>query len=236
MCTLACNIFLSRTLLLSVFLSYRLQQQINELEKRCSAIEKYSTPRLSVDCQCTSSEKVTDSSSVLGSSISQSCSSSNSHSIPESPVSQRCDSAPPSFATSSLKCSTVDCTPVDGVRCLNHEPQTAVGRDVCHSCQQMQQLERTACSGPIPRRQSDTAQSNSGGGKLPFLRGPSYASTRSLMAGRGTPLSSFLRKKYNTMSLRSIRRQSLSRQVNFLVAIEHDVTIVMYHAFSAGLR
>lgn len=157
-------------------------------------------------------DKVSETNSALETSATQSCSSSNSQSIPESPVSQRCGSAPPSFASSSLKCSA---SHFDGVCCPNHNLRTTDGKTICCSCQQIQQSGRKMSCGTASVSQPYTSH-NSGEEKLPFSRGLSYSSARSLSAGRSTPTSSFLRRKYRTISLRRIRRTNLNRQVTLL--------------------
>lgn len=170
----------------------RLQQNVAELEKKITAYEKSSSPDMCVSCHCTSPKHVADT-----------------HGLLESPSSQRCGSAPPTFIASSLKLS----------RCENQNIyngyQTAddrsVGvRDKCDSCKQMQRQEKVRSSAAIPDCVSHIQKP--GERKTSFLQGQGYASSRSLNIGRSPPPSSFMRKKYSTISLRRVRRSNMNKQ------------------------
>ncbi|KAG7165244.1 hypothetical protein Hamer_G019435, partial [Homarus americanus] len=171
----------------------RLQQNVVDLEKKLAALEKNSTTNVSVTCPCTSPGQVADS-----------------HSLLESPTSQRCGSAPPSFITSSLKFSKGGSQNVTGSYQISDQ-RSVVVVDKCNSCQLLQHPERRTSTATNPDNYLHPAQKN-GETKTPFQRGQSYSSTRSLNIGRSPPSSSFMRKKYNSISLRRVRHSSISKQ------------------------
>lgn len=171
-----------------------MQQHVEDLEKKLAALEKSSTTDVSETYQCTCPGHVTDS-----------------HSLLESPTSQRCGSAPPSFVVNSLKFSRGDNQ--SSGRCYpSCDPKSVVCDNKCGNCQQIHHPERRTSSVAIHDNNSNTFH-KIGERKVPFLRGQSHASTRSLSIGRSPPSSHFMRKKYSTISLRRVRRTGLSRHV-----------------------
>ncbi|KAK8730492.1 hypothetical protein OTU49_008039 [Cherax quadricarinatus] len=83
-------------------------------------------------------------------------------------------------------------------------------RDKCDSCKQMQRQEKVRSSAAIPDCVSHIQKP--GERKTSFLQGQGYASSRSLNIGRSPPPSSFMRKKYSTISLRRVRRSNMNKQ------------------------
>ncbi|XP_069164912.1 uncharacterized protein [Procambarus clarkii] len=171
----------------------RLQQNVAELEKKIAAFEKSSSTDMCVTCHCASRGQAVDT-----------------HSLVESPSSQRCGSAPPSFIGSSLKLSRGENKNINGCCQINNTRSVVLG-DKCESCRQMQRPERRTSSATIPDSHLPTVL-KPGEKKTAFLRGQGYASSRSLNIGRSPPSSSFMRKKYSTISLRRVRRSALNKQ------------------------
>ncbi|XP_071535404.1 uncharacterized protein [Panulirus ornatus] len=170
----------------------RLQHRVEDLEKKLAALEKSSTTDVSEACHCPYPSQAADS-----------------HSLLESPTSQRCGSAPPSFIVGSLKFSRSD-NQNSGRCCQICDPRNVVCDNKCGNCQLIHHPERRTSNVTIHDNSSNTYH-KTGEKKAPFLRGQSHASTRSLNISRSPPSSSFMRKKYSTISLRRVRRTGLSR-------------------------
>ncbi|XP_068249377.1 uncharacterized protein [Palaemon carinicauda] len=172
-----------------------LQQQVADLEKH----------RLNLENNISGTTSVNGSCSVH-------CQSPNLHSLQESLVTQRCGSAPASFIPSGLKFlksdyqSNVISTQNGGSRhCKANSDCRVVHEQGKGECRTSSISMPEAHSSLLPKLINDDK-------KASFSRGSVQASTRSLNVCQSLPASSFVRRKYSTISLRRVRRSTTNRQ------------------------
>ncbi|KAK7084775.1 hypothetical protein SK128_001973 [Halocaridina rubra] len=174
----------------------RLQERVNTLEKQLLTLENSSSGISSVNGSC-----------------SVHCQASDLRSLQESPVSQRCGSAPASFIASGLKFLKTDCqSNLDDSKANNNnnvrDKMDNDDRYIYERGSKECQTSRLS----MPETDSNLLLKANNDRKAVFVRGPRQTSTRSLNICQSLPKSSFVRRKYSTVSLRRVRRSMTSRQ------------------------
>ncbi|XP_066946602.1 serine-rich adhesin for platelets-like [Macrobrachium rosenbergii] len=170
----------------------KLQQRLTDLEKH----------RLNLENNISGTASVNGSCSVH----------SQSPNLQESLVTQRCGSAPASFIASGLKFlrsdyqSNVTSAQDGGSRhCDGNSDCRAVREPGKGECRTSSISMPEAHSSLVPKLINNDK-------KTSFSRGSVQASTRSLNICQSLPASSFVRRKYSTISLRRVRRSTTNRQ------------------------